>query len=446
VAWTNRVIWSEGLFLKPHHFQQQDRYSEQLLASTRGIGMPHPWGLRRLAIDQELLALGKLAVTDVAGVLPDGTPFDAPASDPLPDPLALSGDAEGQVLFLALPLRRAGARELGAADESQAMLRYRAEEETARDNSSDAQSEEIVEVGRLNLRLLRESDNRDGYACCGIGRVLECRVDGQLVLDPAYIPPCVSITAAARLVSFLEELLGLCRRRAELLASRVRAGAAGGVSEWANFLLLQVLNRAEPLIAHLVETRGHHPETLYRMLLPLAGELATFSVDEKRPRSFPAYIHEDLDASFTPVFDALRFALSREGVERAIAIPIQERKFGFRVALVADKSLLDDARFVLAAKAGVAPEKLRTRFPAQAKIGPVDKIQELVKLALPGIGLEPMSMAPMELPYHAGFNYFELDRTNDFWKQLPASGGFGMHVGGDFPELELELWAIRESS
>jgi type VI secretion system protein ImpJ len=50
----------------------------------------------------------------------------------------------------------------------------------------------------------------------------------------------------------------------------------------------------------------------------------------------------------------------------------------------------------------------------------------------------------MELPYHAGFNYFELDRTSDYWKQLPGSGGFGMHVGGDFPALELELWAIRE--
>jgi type VI secretion system protein ImpJ len=444
VTWTNRVIWSEGLFLKPHHFQQQDRYLEHLVASARGVGVPHPWGLRQLSVDQDLLALGKLGLTSAAGLLPDGTPVDAPASDPLPDPLALTADAAGQILYLALPLRRPGARESGATDEPQTMLRYRAGEETARDNTSEAQSEELVEVGRLDLRLLLERDNRDGYACCGVARLLECRSDGQLVLDGDYIPPCVATAASARVTSFHEELLGLCRRRAELLAARVRAGAAGGVSEWANFLLLQLLNRYEPLLAHLVETRAHHPETLYRELLCFAGELATFTVDEKRPPAFPAYQHEDLDATFSPVFVALRQSLSREGVERAIAIPIQERKFGFRVALVADKSLFAGARFVLAAKAGVDPEKLRSRFPAQAKVAPVDKIQELVKLALPGIGLHPMPMAPMELPYHAGFNYFELDGTSDYWKQLPGSGGFGMHVGGDFPALELELWAIRE--
>ncbi|MGD8207833.1 MAG: type VI secretion system baseplate subunit TssK [Thiohalocapsa sp.] len=446
MAWTNPVIWSEGLFLKPQHFQQQDRYFEHLVSSARGVGPPYPWGLKRLSIDQDLLALGKLGVTEAVGILPDGTPVDAPASDPLPAPKALAGEAVGQTLYLALPLRRPGVRESGSADDPQTMLRRRAGEETVRDNASDAQSEEPVEVGRLDLRLLLDRDSRDGYACCGIARVLEYRPDGQLVLDPDYIPPCTRTGASARLIGFVEELLGLCRRRAELLGARVRAGGAGGVSEWANFLLLQLLNRHDPVLAHLAEARAHHPEMLYRELLRIAGELATFSTEDKRPPDFPAYRHDDLDATFSPVFDALRQWLSREDVERAIAIPIQERKFGFRVALVADKSLFGGARFVLAAKASVDPEKVRAHFPAQAKVGPVDKIQELVKLALPGIALRPMPMAPMELPYHSGFVYFELDPNSDFWKQLPASGGFGMHVGGDFPALELELWAIRERS
>ncbi|KAA6187357.1 type VI secretion system baseplate subunit TssK [Thiohalocapsa marina] len=444
MACTNRVLWSEGLFLRPHHFQQQDRYLEHLIAASRRLGMPHPWGLRRLRLDQDLLALGKLSLTEVIGLLPDDTPIDAPASDPLPAPIQVGEDSAGQILYLALPLQRPGARESGGPEDAQTMLRYRAGEETVRDNTTAAQTEELLEVGQLDLRLLLGRDNRDGYACCGIARILERRSDGQVLLDQNYIPPCVEITASTRLRAFLEELQGLCRRRADTLAARVRAGASGGVSEWANFLLLQLINRQEPLVAHLAGMDGHHPETLYRELLQFAGELSTFTTDDKRPPVFPVYDHEDLAATFGPVFEALRQFLSREGVERAIAIPIQERKFGFRVALVADKSLLDNARFVLAAKAGVDPEKVRGRFPAQAKIGPIDKIQELVKLALPGIGLYPMPMAPMELPYHAGFNYFELDRTSDFWRQLAPSGGFGLHVGGEFPDLELELWAIRE--
>ena len=128
--------------------------------------------------------------------------------------------------------------------------------------------------------------------------------------------------------------------------------------------------------------------------------------DAKRPPDFPPYRHDDLEATFTPLIDRLREYLSRETVERAIPIPIQERKFGFRVALVADPSLLASARFVLAGQAQVDSQILRNRFPAQIKIGPIDKIQELVKLALPGIALRPMPTAPLEIPYHAGLRLF----------------------------------------
>jgi type VI secretion system protein ImpJ len=62
---------------------------------------------------------------------------------------------------------------------------------------------------------------------------------------------------------------------------------------------------------------------------------------------------------------------------------------------------------------------------------------------LPGIGLRLLPTAPRQLPFHAGFHYFELDRGSDLWKQLINSGGLALHVAGDFPALELELWAIR---
>jgi type VI secretion system protein ImpJ len=54
-----------------------------------------------------------------------------------------------------------------------------------------------------------------------------------------------------------------------------------------------------------------------------------------------------------------------------------------------------------------------------------------------------LPVAPRHIPYHAGFTYYELDRTGDLWKQLERSGGLAIHVGGEFPGLEMELWAIR---
>jgi type VI secretion system protein ImpJ len=63
---------------------------------------------------------------------------------------------------------------------------------------------------------------------------------------------------------------------------------------------------------------------------------------------------------------------------------------------------------------------------------------------LPGIQTTPLPVAPRQIPYHAGYSYFELDRKNDFWKALEASRVIAMHVAGDFPGLSLELWAIRD--
>jgi type VI secretion system protein ImpJ len=77
------------------------------------------------------------------------------------------------------------------------------------------------------------------------------------------------------------------------------------------------------------------------------------------------------------------------------------------------------------------------------KLGPVEKIRDLVNLALPGVPVQPMPVAPRQIPFHAGFVYFELDQSNELWGQLKSSGGIAMHLAGDFPGLAMEFWAIR---
>jgi type VI secretion system protein ImpJ len=443
MSWNSKVLWSEGLFLQPHHFQQQDRYIEHLVESRAGVLRPYPWGIRTLEIDQDLLSLGKFAVVSATGVLPDGTPFSVPSVDAPPEPLGLDETVKEQILYLTLPLRQPGIPETGPGD-GEEITRRRTGEVLVRDNTVGAQTETPVEIGKLNLRFMREAENRDGFACLGLARVVECRADKHIVLDDQYITPCLDFQASPRLASFVGELLGLLHHRGETLASRIGGDPKGGVADWSNFLLLQVVNRLEPLTAHLQAVSGLHPEVLYRLLLPMAGELATFTTSAKRPPEFPTYRHEDLAATFTPVMASLRDALSKVLLERAIPIEIEERKYGFRIALLRDRSLLSQATFVLAANAKLNSEVLRGRFPAQVKVGPVEQIQQLVKFALPGIALRPQPQAPREIPYHAGFTYFELDRSSDLWKQLETSGGFGMHVGGEFPGLELEFWAIRD--
>src|SRR5690606_27449343 len=78
MAWNNRVVWSEGMFLRPQHLQQHDRYVETLVDSRCRPLLAGGWGFSELQLDTALLTQGKLAILSARGVLPDGTPFDIP--------------------------------------------------------------------------------------------------------------------------------------------------------------------------------------------------------------------------------------------------------------------------------------------------------------------------------------------------------------------------------
>ncbi|MEC8907704.1 MAG: type VI secretion system baseplate subunit TssK, partial [Pseudomonadota bacterium] len=116
---------------------------------------------------------------------------------------------------------------------------------------------------------------------------------------------------------------------------------------------------------------------------------------------------------------------------------------GIYVAPITDPSLTRTASFVVAVKADMPTEVLRSRFPAQAKIAPVETIRELITTQLPGLRTRPLPVAPRQIPYHAGFTYFEIENTGDLWKSMQQSGGFAVHLGADYPGLIMELWAIR---
>jgi type VI secretion system protein ImpJ len=216
-----------------------------------------------------------------------------------------------------------------------------------------------------------------------------------------------------------------------------------GVAEFGDFLLLQTVNRWQKLLAHWADSGNIHPEDLYSAFVQMAGELATFTEATRRPNSYPAYRHDDLQRSFAPVVADLRRSLSAVLEQNAVAIPLQERRHGVRVGAITDRSILRAANFVLTVQADMQTETLRRLFPSQVKIGAVEHIRELVNVAIPGIAVRPLPVAPRQIPFYAGASYFELDRNSPHWQQMQASGGFAIHVSGDFPNLSMELWAIR---
>lgn len=445
MAGKNKVIWTEGMFLRPQHFQQQERHLQQWVESRCANMTPFSWGVSRLSIDAELLSLGKFGLSSCRGVFPNGTPLDTDVADPLPQPLDIPADTREAVIYLALPLARDNGRDITTLDHEEELARYRLIESKVRDIHTPINGDEteIIETGELNLSLRLSAQDIGAYTTLPIARIVERRADNQVILDKTYIPSCLNCAGSPLLIDVIQNLFGLLHHRGETLAKRLGSPGAGGVAEVADFLLLMLINRYEPLFAHLDQLHSLHPEMLYRLLLQMAGELSTITLPDRRPEKYPNYQHEDLAASFRPVVESIQESLNWVPETRAVPIPLKSHNYGIRTATIHDRELLASADFVLAVSAQVSSENLRNNFPRQTTVATAEKLRDLVMTHTPGITLHPLAVAPRQIPYHSGFTYFQLDKHGAPWKELAETGIIAMHFAGDFPGLELEFWAIR---
>ncbi len=438
----NRVIWREGLFIKPQHFQQQQRHSDYALHARLSALSDYFYGLQSLAINEDYLGFGRIALVGATGILPDGTVFNIPNDDVLPTPLEVTdASVANQKVYLALPLSVSGVNEVNQG--GQVATRLQAHRHDVRDLHSEGGDVVSLEVGRVSLRLMLEREDRSAYASLAIARILDKRPDGGLVLDPNFMPCSISVSAIPTLKRFLGESAGLVAERARSLSQRIAAPGQQGVADVAEFMMLQLLNRAQPQLSHLARLGTLHPERLHEALVQLCGELMTFTDESRLPPEFPAYRHDDQQVSFEPVMLSLRQALSTVLSPRAVSIQLRKHQYGIMVAMVNESELMTSADFVLAVRARMPQEQLRKQLLQQTKVASSDKIRELISLQLPGIPLLPLPVAPRQLPYHAGYSYFQLDRQSPAWQMLAVGNTLAFHIAGDFPELDMQLWAIR---
>jgi type VI secretion system protein ImpJ len=438
-----KVLWTEGLFLQPQHFQQSDRYHEALVAGLAAHLTPYAWGVSALDIDTEALKVGQFALKACSGLTPDGAVFRMPEVDDRPPALEVPSNVKDCIVHLTVPMRRQGAAEVDLSGAELSAARFRPSEVEIRDTMGGAGSS-VMAVGRLRLQFALDVDDLADKLTIPIARIIEVRSDREVILDSAFVPSCLDIRAARPLADFLAELSGLVNHRATALADRLtQAGVGRGAAEIQDVLLLMVLNRMLPRLRHLQSIENVHPESLFADLASFGGELATLMSAERRPETFPAYQHHDLTKTYAPLIRTLRAYLSAVLEQTAVAIPLEARKYGISVGVISDRKLIGNASFVLAVSADLPAENLRRHFAGQAKVGPVEEIRQLVNSALPGIALRPLPVAPRQIPYDAGSVYFECDGRDANWAKMQTSGGIAVHVSGDYPGLSLALWAIR---
>lgn len=445
----DKIVWREGMLLRPQHLQQQDRYYHELFRTMLSTSAACNWGFFEVEIDKQYLMMGKIVVSHAAGILPDGTLFDI-SGDQHPS-LEVKKDLYDAEVYLALPLATANSVENRLAEETQVVTPYVSFEKLVYDTNHGERNSCAVLCSHHDFRLLAiPADGSTGIDDANWIKMPLCRIadvstDGVVTLDDYFSPSYLNAGQSTQLMAGLRELVNLLAHRGETLASRIRKSGRFGTSEVGDFLMLGLINRFEPRLRHLLQLKQVHPERLFMEMIALQGELSTYNGELRRPAVDLLYNHAAQHVCFGKLMSELRLHLSQVIEQHAIELPLQVRKYGIMVSPITDRTLLDGAQFVLTAQYGGEPESLRNKLPAQMKIGPVEQIRQMVNLHLPGIVLRPMSAAPRQLPFHAKQLYFSLELDAAMRGQLENSGGFAMHVAGEFPELQLSLWAIRNN-
>lgn len=437
------VLWTKGVLLNPQHLQTQDRFLEDLLEFRLSTLAFCPWGFHRLEIDREALAGGALALSAAAGIFPDGLPFDMPRADQAPPPKPLDGcwepDQEHLDAYLAIPEHRLGGYNVSSTPRERS-TRYVAEVLLRRDENTGL-SEKPLQIARKNFRLLVEGEALDGYSVLRLARLRRAPA-GEIVLDAAFVPPLLDITAS-------EYLMAINRRLVEILAARSSALAGArrqknqsladfSIADVGSFWLLYTINTFFPQLRHLFDTRRGHPAELYATMLALAGALTTFSATV-HPGQLPAYDHANLSPCFTALDGMLRQLLDTVVPANCVSLPLRlVRPFVHATALDQDR-YLSAPRLYLAIAADVKQPELVQKTPQMVKLSAADRIDHLIRQALPGIGLTYVPQPPSALQVKLDFHYFQLSTQGDAWEAVTRARNLAAYVPSDFPNPQLEL-------
>lgn len=431
------------MFLRPQHFQQFERYVGATLESRVKPLVSHGYGLAEVQLGAGQLQTGKIVVTRCAGVFEDGTPFRVPEEVVAPLPLEVTRDMRDTVIHLCIPEGRAGAADVALDPSARADTRYIAEEFDAADAVYGSPSRTAINVGRLQLSLRSASEGLNGYITLPIARVIERRADDSVMLDAGFIPCGVTAQSSPVITAFLSELHGMLHQRGEAIAGRLGTPGAKSVTSITDFMMLISINRAEAWVQQVLAMPAVHPGELYIELCTLAAELSTFAAKSNRPQAMPLYSHRDQRLCFDAVIADLRQSLSKVIEADAHRIDLEARAYGIFVGQIKDHTLFTTAQFVLAVRAAVDTEQLRANMPRRTKIGSVEHIRDLVMRQLPGADLHPMPAEPRQIPFRANTVYFAINGRHEQWQTVRTSGAVALHVAGEIPDLELEMWAIR---
>jgi type VI secretion system protein ImpJ len=414
-----RVVWFEGLFMTPQHMQQQERYYEHLLGSRLSALSRDAWGVRRLVINERSLQQGQVVVESFEGIMPDGLPLEiSGAAVPPPRPVDTHFAPVDQSLdlYLAVPQTREGVA--NASRDRDPRVRFYRSGQITHDLLADAEPLDI-EYALPSLVLLFGDEAREGYDAIKVAEVVRADAGG-FTLSHTYVPPCLSISASAFIMSGLRRLLGAMTARRTNLAQAQHERGDGveyNASDITRFLLLNAISIYMPAIDHFAESGDLSPRAVYMALIELAGHLSVFAKDYD-PGQVPKFDFNDLRATFEPLFALIMYLLQATVRDQFVSMKLDSRDDGMHLGQLVDEGFFDCSAFVLGVRSKVEGDDVQKKLPRLSKIASWQDINSILSAATPGCPVEHTLRPPPQIPIKVGTTYFVINTNNQYWQNI----------------------------
>ncbi|MCK4694941.1 MAG: type VI secretion system baseplate subunit TssK [Candidatus Cloacimonetes bacterium] len=456
-----QIFWHQGLFLQPHHFQQNNLKNESAITFVANSQQPFFWGVSELEIQVKSLKNKVFEISNGIFIFQDGAVVTLPGNSRLqPRPINIEKLTEGKPVKVFLGLRKwdesgVNLTPLKLTDPPQNIeTRF-----TSDSNLSEVQN--LYQTGQTahiqfmeyQLKLFWENEIKDAgeYNLIPVA-IIEYNKD-ELSIDRRFIPPAISLSGSEVLlkcVKDIREQLTLRCHQLEEYKSNLKISKVDLDPAFLTYLLaLLTLNRYTPLFHHILETPELHPWNVYGVIRQLIGELSTFDLrinvlgkSNDGKKSLPNYNHENISGCYfaaqTLISELLGSILI--GPENVIKLVREEEQFKGDIP----RELFSiEYSFYLVIRTTAEPERISDDIKNNAKLSSIDAIPILISRSLPGIELEYHSITPLGIPKKENSYYFKLVKTHEQWQDIVKNRNISLYWDKAPEDTEAEIVILK---
>ena len=457
------LLWQQGLFLQPQHFQLLGLSADSSVAPFHEHLHPHLWGVGEVNVEKGALGTKTFSLVNGTFLFHDGSFVDLSVNgivEPRKFDEAWIEGGRPFTVFIGLKKWNSQGENVAITKPgqsiSQVSARFIASNEPVecKDLHTGGPVGEVQQMSYL-LRIFWETEVEllGDYMLIPLSQ-LE-RSGESIVLSQKFIPPCLNVSSSELLIGIIKDIRDQIafrsRQLEELKRQRGIQTAEFGSRDMVFLLALRSLNRYAPLLYHVTETDKITPWEVFGILRQVIGEFSTFSEsvtvlgesEENGARLLPAYDPVNLWGCFSGARLLISKLIDEITAGPEYVVPLVYDGTYFSAEL--KPSIFEKRnRYYLVMRTEEDGKSLMPSILTSAKLSAREHLPILIARALPGIGLEHLPVVPQELPRRAFSLYFSIDSHHDQWGMAEKKNNVALYWDEAPEDLTVELMVVSK--